>query len=245
LDGNDQSTSDRVSNGYDALADKAETDLLPEASLWGDSYFQQHYSWPATRAVIPDSGVGQVLLAGCGRGDHIDWFHERGASVTGIDNSETAIQQARNRFDRIASLHRVDLTEPLGFAADDTFDLVFSNLVLSHIEEWRPVFEEFHRILTATGTLVVTTIHPLYLRSTHDVENYYKTEQITNPWPAAEIPTFYRPMNEIIGPFLSAGFSLEIVSEPTPEKSYEQYSPERYQNAIENPELIVVRASCG
>jgi SAM-dependent methyltransferase len=245
LDETDQSTNDRVSDGYDALADKAESDLLPEASPWGDSYFQQHYSWPATRAVLPDSGVDQVLLAGCGRGDHAEWFHEKGASVTGIDNSETAIRQALNRFDQIASFYRADLTESLDFAADDAFDLVFSNLVMSHIQEWCPVFEEFHRILAPTGTLVVTTIHPLYLRSAHDVANYYKTEQITNQWPAAEIPTFYRPMNEVIAPFLSAGFSLEIVSEPTPEKSYEQYSPERYQSAIENPELIVVRASCG
>lgn len=165
--------------------------------------------------------------------------------MTGIDNSETAIRQARNQFDQIASFHHADLTEPLDFAADDTFDLVFSNLVLSHIREWRPVFEEFHRILAPTGTLVVTTIHPLYLRSTHDIKNYYKTEQIMNSWPVAEIPTFYRPLNEVIGPFLSTGFSLEIVMEPTPEKSYERYSPERYQSAIENPELIVVRANHG
>jgi len=71
----DDTPPDRLRRGYDALAVKA-TDLDREVSRWGDSYFQEHYSWPAARSVLPDLRDRRVLLAGCGRGDHVPWFRE-------------------------------------------------------------------------------------------------------------------------------------------------------------------------
>lgn len=242
MDENDNTAIDQVTTGYDVLAEKADEDLGRNASPWGDSYFQQHYSWPATRTVLPELTDCRVLLAGCGRGDYVSWFHENGATVTGVDVSGTAIKHARERFDDEATFYHADLTERLAFAEDDAFDLVVSNLVFSHIEEWKPVFEEFHRILVSDGTLVVTTVHPQYICSDADIESYYTTKKVMNDWPEVEIPTYYRPMNAVITPFVTAGFQLETFDEPKPRDAYEEYYPERYQDALRQPELLVIRA---
>lgn len=242
MDEDDTTAIDRVRAGYDLLAEKADTDLDRNVSPWGDSYFQQHYSWPATRAVLPELTDCRVLLAGCGRGDYVGWFHDNGASVTGVDVSRTAIQQARERFDDEATFYHADLTEGLTFADDGVFDLVVSNLVFSHIREWQPVLEEFHRILASDGILVVTTVHPQYIRSGADVGSYYATEKVMNDWPDVEIPTYYRPMNAVITPFTAAGFRLATFDEPKPRDAFEAHYPERYRDALDRPELLVIRA---
>jgi len=244
LDDNDSAT-DRVRAGYDALAAKADEELGRDESPWGDSYFQQYYSWPATERALPDPDGRRVLLAGCGRGDHVDWFREQGGTVTGVDASETAIRRAREHCGEAATFHRADLTEPLDFADDGMFDLVVCHLVLSHVAEWRPVFAEFRRVLIEDGALVVATIHPRYVRSGADVERYYETERVTNEWPGVEIPTYYRPTNEVVTPFLEADFRLERFDEPAPREAYAERAPERYESASAEPELIVVRARAG
>ncbi|QKY19092.1 class I SAM-dependent methyltransferase [Halolamina sp. CBA1230] len=241
MDENDNTARNQLQRGYDVLAENA-SDLDRERSPWGDSHFQEHYSWPATRPVLPELADRRVLLAGCGRGDYVPWFHEQGATVVGVDASETAIQQARQRFGQKATFYHANLTNPLDFADSDTFDLVFSNLVLSHIEEWTPVFEEFHRVLRPQQPLVVTTIHPHYLRSDTEVEEYYTVTKLMNDWPDVEIPTYYRPMNAVITPFIEAGFQLETVDEPQPQDAFAEHHPERYQDALRQPDLLVIRA---
>jgi SAM-dependent methyltransferase len=241
LNDGDDTTLDQVQRGYDALA-AAETDLTRERSPWADSHFQRHYSWPATRPVLPDVGDERVLLAGCGRGDYVPWFREQGATVVGVDASETAIRRARRRFDERATFHHADLTTTLDFAASEAFDLVFSNLVLSHIEEWTPVFEEFRRVLRPGGIVVATTIHPQYLRSDADIEDYASVTKTMLDWPDVEIPAFYRPMSAAITPVIEAGFRLELIDEPKPSDGFEQHCPARYRDAMTRPELLVIRA---
>lgn len=68
--------------GYDSLARDA-ADLDPETSPWGDGHGQRHCAWPATRAALPPLSGRRVLLAGCGRGDHVEHFLDRGATVAG------------------------------------------------------------------------------------------------------------------------------------------------------------------
>jgi SAM-dependent methyltransferase len=241
LDTNDDTTLNKVQHGYDVLAAMG-SELSHERSPWADSHFQRYYSWPATRSVLPDVGGERVLLAGCGRGDYVPWFSERGATVVGVDASETAIRHARRRFDDHATFHHADLTTTLDFAASEAFDLVFSNLVLSHVERWTPVFEEFTRVLRPGGAVVVTTIHPQYLRSAADPETYSMVSETVVDWPNVEIPAFYRPMSAAITPFIEAGFRLERVEEPSPRDEFAEHCPARYRDAMARPELLVVRA---
>lgn len=223
------------------LADRAGDDLTRKESPWGNSYFQQYYSWPATREALPTIDGDVVLVAGCGRGDHVEWFLERGAEVVGVDVSERAVRTARDRFGDDATFHRADLTNPLDFA-DGTFDLVFSHLALDHVANWRPVFEEFHRVLDARGSLVFTVVHPQYLRDQHGVTSAYEIEEIAISWPGAEIPTYHRPTSAILAPLVAAGFELAALEEPKPRDEYAEYAPERYEDAVKSPQVLCIRA---
>lgn len=227
--------------GYDILAERAGEDLPRAESPWVDSFFQEHYSWPAARAMLPDVSGLRVLIAGCGRGDHVGWFLDRGATVVGVDASEAAIRAARQRFGDGAAFRRADLTDPLGFG-DGRFDLVFSHLVMSHVEEWEPVFREFRSVLEAAGSAVLATVHPAYLRREKDVTNYYATQRLEVSWPGARIPTYYRPMSAVIEPLVAADFRLEAFEEPEPRETYAEVAPERYESARESPAVLCIRA---
>ncbi|MFC4550571.1 MULTISPECIES: class I SAM-dependent methyltransferase [Halorussus] len=231
-----------ASAGYDALAESAD-ELGPDASPWGDSHFQRHYSWPAARDVLPAVDDRRVLLAGCGRGDHVGWFLDRGASVVGLDASEAAIRTARDRFDEEANatFRRADLTDSLDFD-DGAFDLVFSHLVLGHVEDWKPVFAEFRRVLGERGTFAFAVVHPKYLRRKDAVENYYDVQRIDVAWPGAVIPTYYRPMRAVVSPLVAVGFRLEAFEEPKPRDSFREYAPERHEHASRSPQVLCVRA---
>lgn len=235
------SPSARASAGYDVLADRAGGELSRQESPWGDSYFQQYYSWPATQEVLPAVDRDAVLVAGCGRGDHVEWFLDRDATVVGIDVSEQAVRTARDRFGDDAAFHCADVTDPLDFAAD-TFDLVFSHLALDHVENWRPVFEEFHRVLDARGTLVFTVVHPQYFRDEHGVANAYETEEVVVSWAGAKIPAYHRPTSLILEILLTAGFDLEAFEEPKPREELAEYAPERYEDAMQSPQVLCIRA---
>ncbi|WP_158058012.1 class I SAM-dependent methyltransferase [Halorussus halophilus] len=236
----DETPRTDTSTGYDSLAERADEDLDRQGSPWGDSFFQEHYSWPATRAMLPDVTGDEVLIAGCGRGDHVEWFLENGATVVGIDASERAIETARERFGDEADFRHADVSDPLDFEAD-SFDLVFSHLMLGHLEAWSPVFDEFHRVLTERGTLAFTVIHPQYLRETRDITNHYATQRIVVQWPGAEIPAYYRPMSGIVGPLLESAFRLESFEEPKPRESFRTHSPDRYRAAMRSPQVLCVR----
>lgn len=146
------------------------------------------------------------------------------------------------RDDGRASFHRADLTDPLSFV-DDGFDLVFSHLVLGHVAAWLPVFEEFRRVLAPGGVVVVTVVHPAYLRDRKDVTRYYDTEAFTVDVPGTDIPTYYRPPGEMVGALLDADLTLDAFVEPEPLAEYAEHDPERYAEATERPEVLCLRAS--
>lgn len=246
----DEGDPDRsiTADGYDRLVDEADR-VERWASPWADSPYQEHYVWPAARSLLPDVAELNVLDAGCGVGHYAEWFLDNGASVVGVDISAEALEVARDRCGAGATFYRRDLTEPLEFASDDTFDLVFSNLVLDHVAEWEPVFEKFARILVPGGRLVFTTIHPLrrYLNHRQELSSYYETEGYVVEWgnTDAEIVSYYRPIGDVIGSLANAGFAVTEFREAKPRPEYREHEPERYERALERPDTLCVGARTG
>ena len=231
--------------GYDLLA--ADADRLERwESPWADSHYQRYYVWPAVQSLLPDVADLTVLDAGCGVGQYAQWFLEQGASVVGVDASTEALAAARSRCGDDATFYRHDLTDSFEFAADDAFDLVFSNLVLDHIEDWRPVVAEFARVLKPNGTVVVTTIHPFrrYLNHRDELTSYYDTEGYAVEWGStdARIESYYRPIGDIINSFATTGFSITEFREARPQDEYAEHQPDRYERATTGPDTLCIRA---
>jgi SAM-dependent methyltransferase len=229
-----------TTRAYDALAER---DATGWESPWSDNPLQRYYSWPATKAMLPELNDRRVLDAGCGVGDHVEWLLDQGARVVGVDASEAAVGTARDRFgdtDR-ATFRRADLTEPLGFD-DETFDAVLSHLVLDHVAELRPTFREFHRVLSDGGALVFAVVHPMQYHAEYDaVEVYYDAAAVEVGWDAAAVTSYHRPMSELLNALVEAGFHLDKVAEPPPKAAFLERAPDRW-SPEERPQIFCVRA---
>ncbi|WP_252700295.1 class I SAM-dependent methyltransferase [Natronosalvus vescus] len=217
-----------------------------QTSPWGESDYQRHYVWPGVRSMLPDLTGKRILDAGCGIGEYTNRLLERGGDVVGVDHSARAIGVATDRFGDRATFHHADLTEPLAFAADDEFDLVVSILVLGHIERWRPVFEEFRRILAGDGALLFAVIHPMrrYRRHRDEFDSYYDVDSHTLEWgdTGATVEQYHRPIGEVIHSLTESGFRLEAFREITPQEGYREANQDRYETAMHEPDTLCVRA---
>lgn len=100
----------------------------------------------------------RALEIGCGVGRNLVHLAERFARVDGVDVSETMVRLAREHgLPANAHVHATDGRD-LGLFEDAAFDLVFSNLVLQHVEEREVVatyLREIGRVLAPGGRAVV------------------------------------------------------------------------------------------
>lgn len=103
----------------------------------------------------------RVLDAACGLGygGHVVRHLTEAASVTGIDGSEYAIDYAKKSFpfkgDRAEYLVGM-LPEALSQYEDGSFDIVISFETLEHVEKPRELLQEFYRVLTPGGRVIVS-----------------------------------------------------------------------------------------
>lgn len=107
------------------------------------------------------SGMSAVEL-GCGTGYVSGWMAQRGAKVTGIDNSSQQLATAG----RLAAEHGVDLTLVHGDAEatpfeDESFDFAISEYGAAIWCDPRRWIPEAHRILRSGGRLVFLGTHPV------------------------------------------------------------------------------------
>jgi len=97
---------------------------------------------------------GRLLEIGCGEGDFLELAEAAGWKVTGIEYSEAAGQQARQRL-KSGQVVCGELQEAnLGSAQ---FDLCVISDVLEHVRSPLNFLREIHRVLKPGGTLFVAT----------------------------------------------------------------------------------------
>jgi ubiquinone/menaquinone biosynthesis C-methylase UbiE len=118
------------------------------------------YERPAMLALLGDLRGKRVLDAGCGAAALAEAMLERGASVTGLEISESMANLARRRLAQRATVHVVDLAQPLTMCTDASFDVIAASLVLHCLERWEPTLREFGRVLVPGGVVARSTHHP-------------------------------------------------------------------------------------
>lgn len=98
----------------------------------------------------------RILEIGCGIGIDLVLFAKGGASVTGVDLSETAINLARKNFE----FHNVDGTLTVGNGEaldfnDNTFDMVYAHGVLQYTPNPQAMLDEIFRVLRPEGEAIL------------------------------------------------------------------------------------------
>lgn len=100
-----------------------------------------------------------VLDIGCGTGIYSLLLSQQGTEVTGIDISTAMLNKAKekaNQYNRPITFIEGDI-QHLPFA-DDTFDLVISNIVLEFVDHPQDVISEAMRVLHPGARLVIGMI---------------------------------------------------------------------------------------
>jgi SAM-dependent methyltransferase len=232
-------------NDYDSFAEAyvAENDASV-ANAW--------YERPAVLTRAGDVTARRILDAGCGSGRLFAELRDRGAVVTGIDNSTAMLELARLRLGSNADLTIADLREPLAFP-ENAFDDVIASLVLHYLEDWGPTLSELRRILRPGGRLIVSVDHPFAIhaiqRQAGQATNYFATYNWTEQWTmgdqTATMSFWNRPLHAMTDAFTTAGFHLYAISEPQPQSAARELFPDEYDALAASPSFLffVLRAA--
>jgi SAM-dependent methyltransferase len=214
---------------------------------------------PAVSALLPPLAGLRVLDAGCGSGWYSERFLNAGAQVTACDVTPAFVEMAGTRLGERARVHRQDLSQPLVFAADASFDLVFCNLAFDYLPDLAPVLAEFARVLVRGGHVLFSMGHPLAdwvlvergrMALIGQEADYFATQGMEGEWhgfgePKPLVKSYRRPLSAILTPLLNAGFALEHLVEPQPTTGFRDADPVRYERLMREPLFLVVRGRRG
>jgi SAM-dependent methyltransferase len=206
------------------------------------------YDRPAIHALTGEVAGFDVLDVGCAAGVLSEQLLARGARVVGVDGSPVMLEFARDRCGDRAVFHLADLTLPMDFLADGSFDLVTASLVLHYLEDWGPTLRELRRVLRPGGALVMSVHHP---EGWHwfDLPNYFATELVTDTWNIGgtpmEVRFYHRPLGAMFGALRGAGFRVDDIVEPMPLPEVQAADPRAWQTLTTAPRFLYFRAVKG
>ena len=150
-------------------------------------------------------------------------FRIKGAKVTGCDGSAAVIDMAARKYG-LCNFNVVDLSATFPYD-DDSYDIVFSNLVLMDIDPLDTTIKEFSRILKKGGQLFFSVTHPAFYLAgwergndgiiTHKkVDGYIACKNIEMQWGELPVYHYHRPISFYFNLLARNGFSLSSMHEP-------------------------------
>jgi len=185
----------------------------------------------------PVSGK-RVLELACGAAQNSIALSRWGATVVALDISSAQLAHALKLKDGEAAkieLVRGDMERPSMFMPG-SFDIALSSFGWEFIPDLEGCLRECHALLKPNGLLVVSTTHPLSAFEWDEregavlVTDYFSppVEVWTDPVPEGHDPavTIFRTFQEMFELITGAGFRVERVLEPYPERLPPDASPE-------------------
>jgi len=209
------------------------------------------YERPATLGLMGDVDGLDVLDAGCGPGIASAALARRGARVHGFDVTPEMVRLAREACAGLpVEIVQGDLTQPLLWLAESTFDKVLSALALDYVEHLAPVFAEFRRVARPGAALVFSMSHPMRDWGdprTHGGGTYFDTTRFGLEWsgfgePRPFVEAYRRPLHAILDALLEAGWTLDRLVEPRPLPEMRERDGRLYAELMRAPAFLCVRA---
>lgn len=206
-----------------------------------------YYDRPAVLSLLPDLKGKRLLEAGCGPGIYLKEMIARGAEMpVGVDVSPRMLSHAKRRVGEKARLYEVDLNRGLSLFEDESFDIVVSPLVLDYVYDWRMIFSEFNRVLAEGGTLIFSVEHPSSDYRLRSGESYFSVGRTELVWKGFDkpvlVPSYRRPLQEMLNPLIQAGFFLEKVLEPLPTEEFRELNRKEFDHLSTSPGFICFKA---
>jgi SAM-dependent methyltransferase len=254
-------TDPRTVEGYNAGAELYNAHVSEET----ESPFHTYYEKPAIRAELPNLKGLSVISLGCGNGADARWLKDNGAErVVGVDISSGLIDIAKAKHPDI-EFQVMDI-EALDFP-DESFDLVYSSLVLHYLDTWTKVLRDVRKILKPGGKFIFSDGHPIgssfqiiddgkikkellgrsFDRETgaHEIYGDYLAAAEggvrKTKGVVAKIPVyfFHRPISKIVNDIVGSGLIIEKMVEPLPTEGMKTKDLKHYDNLMKIPEFII------
>ncbi len=209
-----------------------------------ESPYNAFYERPATISLLGEVAGHRVLEVGCGAGALTTWLVDHGATVTAFDASDRMVKLTANAVGDRANLFVADLSQPLAFVEDHSFDFIVASLVMHYVRDWQHAFREFHRMLAPGGVVVFSTHHPA-MDWSHSLDDYFAIKQVTERWQKGSVDfdiTFWRrPLTAMTTAISSSGFLIEQLVEPEPIPELFDRDPVAYEQIRTKPRFLFFR----
>lgn len=115
----------------------------------------------ACRQILAGVSFETVIEIGCGTGKNTEWLATKAKHVTAVDLSEEMQVVAREKIKtNNVEFKQADVRKPWEFI-DSKVDLITCSLILEHLEDIDPVFEQAAMHLRPSGYFYVCELHPL------------------------------------------------------------------------------------
>jgi SAM-dependent methyltransferase len=232
-----------------------------------DDSFSDNIERPVIESLIGELTGNRVLDLGCGSGAYSLWFAGRGASVVGLDLSETMISIAQERSRGIDADFRVsDIRDALPFN-DHEFDLVFSATALHYVDNLTTTMTEVARVLKPAGLFLASVLHPMstalfpladseIVEGPDPWEGWYfgsPVRCIETPWlgfgdisnEGRRIFCHHHTIADYVSSLTSAGMTITQILEPSPSADFAVKNPSRYDEAMRVPIYLILMARRG
>jgi ubiquinone/menaquinone biosynthesis C-methylase UbiE len=229
----------KIAAAYEQLADgyNARIDEKPHNAF---------YDRPNTLSLIPEPAGKHILDAACGPGKYAEILLSQGAQVTGFDLIPRMVALAQQRNKGQGHFFAHDMSQPLHMLEEATFDVVLCALGMDYLEDWDKPLREFYRVLKPGGHLVMSMQHPFFEYLFFESKRYFDTEAVQCTWKGfgkpVEVHSFRRPLSAFIMPLLNSGFQLDTLLEPLPVDAFKAADPRHYEELMQFPAFICVRA---
>jgi ubiquinone/menaquinone biosynthesis C-methylase UbiE len=191
------------------------TDIIPARAAyreWAQAYDHdanktRDLDGEALRSARLELSGKTVIELGAGTGKNTAYLAQFARQVVALDLSPDMLARARQRkLGAHITFVESDIRQPLPIESASA-DVLVSNLVLEHIEDLQPVFDEAHRVLKADGIWHLSEYHPF--RQMRGGKARYSRDGET-----AHIEAYLHMIEEYVGTALAADFTIRDLREP-------------------------------
>lgn len=162
----------------------------------------------------------RVLELGCGTGKNSEWLAAQARELVALDFSPGMLDVARRRVrsERVRFVEH-DITRPWPIE-EASIDVVVGNLVLEHVRDLAPIYDEAARVLRPGGELFLCELHPY--RQLRGAQAHFEDADTNETVP---VTAYQHSVSEYVNGGLHAGFTLRVLGEHVEESAPPDAAP--------------------
>lgn len=193
----------------------------------------------------------RIVDLGCGEGRFCRMLSGQGASyVLGIDLCERLIEEAITQKASAVEHYQIGNAETLDSVDSHSFDIAVSYVSLVDIADLDAVITSSYRVLKPGGRFVVCNLAPMATaqnaritdpdrtRTAFRVDHYFDESARVSRILGHELTNYHRTLSTYINGFLKAGYVLQGIQEPWPDKEDLVRYPE-LTNELRAPGFVI------